>query len=105
MIAIVTGDETAVQTYLGELVRSSKEVVGSDPEISGRQSAGRDSLLERVRRHADRDLRPRVTALMHATDESVSVADYLTAIKHLRLVPARVTEVFLAVWERRSSGL
>ena len=58
-----------------------KEVTGRDPEISGRQGAADTRFLNLYANTPTVIFGPGSTAVMHADDEYVSIADYLTAIK------------------------
>src|SRR6266481_5816776 len=62
-----------------------KEVTGRDPEISGRQGAADTRFLNRYANTPTVIFGPGSTAVMHADDEYVSIADYLTAIKVVAL--------------------
>jgi acetylornithine deacetylase len=70
-------DHPIVQT-----VRNSyREVVGRDPQVSGRQGAADTRFLNQYANTPTVIFGPGSTAVMHATDEYVSIDDYITAIK------------------------
>jgi acetylornithine deacetylase len=66
------------------LVSTFREVVGRDPEVSGRQGAADTRFLNE---HGTPTVifGPGSTSVMHATDEYVSIDDYITAIKVVAL--------------------
>ena len=74
-------DHPVVQT----LINSYREVVGRDPEVSGRQGAADTRFLNEYGNTPTVIFGPGSTSVMHATDEYVSIDDYLTAIKVLAL--------------------
>jgi acetylornithine deacetylase len=63
------------------LVNTFREVVGRDPEISGRQGAADTRFLNEYANTPTVIFGPGSTSVMHATDEYVSIDDYITAIK------------------------
>ena len=63
------------------LVDCFKEVTGKDPEISGRQGAADTRFLINNGDTPTVIFGPGPTAVMHANDEYVDIADYMTAIK------------------------
>jgi acetylornithine deacetylase len=67
------------------LVDSFREVVGRDPEISGRQGAADTRFLNLYGNTPTVIFGPGSTQVMHATDEYVSIDDYMTAIKVVAL--------------------
>ncbi|MGH6899100.1 MAG: ArgE/DapE family deacylase [Geminicoccaceae bacterium] len=74
-------DHPIVQT-----VRNSyREVVGEDPQVSGRQGAADTRFLNQYANTPTVIFGPGSTAVMHATDEYVSIDDYITAIKVVAL--------------------
>ena len=74
-------DHPVVQT----LINSYREVVGRAPEVSGRQGAADTRFLNQYGNTPTVIFGPGSTSVMHATDEYVSIDDYLTAIKVLAL--------------------
>jgi acetylornithine deacetylase len=74
-------DHPVVQT----LISSYLEVVGRDPEVSGRQGAADTRFLNEYGNTPTVIFGPGSTSVMHATNEYVSIDDYLTAIKVLAL--------------------
>ena len=74
-------DHPVVQT----LINSYREVVGRAPEVSGRQGAADTRFLNEYGNTPTVIFGPGSTSVMHATDEYVSIDDYLTAIKVLAL--------------------
>jgi acetylornithine deacetylase len=74
-------DHPIVQT----LVNSFREVVGRDPEISGRQGAADTRFLNEYADTPTVIFGPGSTSVMHATDEYVAIDDYMTAIKVVAL--------------------
>jgi acetylornithine deacetylase len=74
-------DHPIVQT----LTNSFREVVGRDPEVSGRQGAADTRFLNQYAHTPTVIFGPGSTAVMHATDEYVSIDDYITAIKVVAL--------------------
>jgi acetylornithine deacetylase len=69
-----------------ETVKSSyREVVGRDPEVSGRQGAADTRFLNQYANTPTVIFGPGSTSVMHATDEYVSIDDYITAIKIVAL--------------------
>jgi acetylornithine deacetylase len=74
-------DHPVVQT----LINSYREVVGRDPEVSGRQGAADTRFLNEYGDTPTVIFGPGSTSVMHATDEYVSIDDYVTAIKVLAL--------------------
>jgi acetylornithine deacetylase len=65
--------------------RNYKQVIGRQPEISGRQGAADTRFLNRYANTPTVIFGPGSTAVMHANDEYVSIDDYLTAIKVVAL--------------------
>jgi acetylornithine deacetylase len=74
-------DHSIVQT----VVNSFREVVGREPEISGRQGAADTRFLNQYADTPTVIFGPGSTAVMHATDEYVAIDDYITAIKVVAL--------------------
>jgi acetylornithine deacetylase len=74
-------DHPIVQT----LTNSFREVVGRDPEISGRQGAADTRFLNQYANTPTVIFGPGSTSVMHATNEYVSIDDYITAIKVVAL--------------------
>jgi acetylornithine deacetylase len=74
-------DHPIVQT----VVNSFREVVGREPEISGRQGAADTRFLNQYADTPTVIFGPGSTAVMHATDEYVAIDDYITAIKVVAL--------------------
>jgi acetylornithine deacetylase len=66
------------------LVSTFREVVGRDPEVSGRQGAADTRFLNEYGTPTV-IFGPGSTSVMHATDEYVSIDDYITAIKVVAL--------------------
>jgi acetylornithine deacetylase len=77
----IPNDHPIVRT----LVQSYREVVGRDPEISGRQGAADTRFLNMYADTPTVIFGPGSTAVMHATDEYVAIGDYITAIKVVAL--------------------
>ncbi|HEX9905641.1 MAG TPA: M20/M25/M40 family metallo-hydrolase, partial [Propylenella sp.] len=67
------------------VIASYREVVGRDPVVSGRQGAADTRFLNLYAATPTVIFGPGSTALMHATDEYVSIDDYMTAIKVMAL--------------------
>jgi acetylornithine deacetylase len=74
-------DHPIVQT----VKNSYREVVGRDPQVSGRQGAADTRFLNEYANTPTVIFGPGSTAVMHATDEYVSIDDYITAIKVVAL--------------------
>jgi acetylornithine deacetylase len=74
-------DHPVVQT----LMNSYRAVVGRAPEVSGRQGAADTRFLNQYGNTPTVIFGPGSTSVMHATDEYVSIDDYITAIKILAL--------------------
>jgi acetylornithine deacetylase len=74
-------DHPVVQT----LINSYREVVGRAPEVSGRQGAADTRFLNEYGDTPTVIFGPGSTSVMHATDEYVTIDDYITAIKVLAL--------------------
>ena len=67
------------------LTKSFREVVGRDPEISGRQGAADTRFLNEYGATPTVIFGPGSTSVMHATNEYVSIDDYIAAIKVVAL--------------------
>jgi acetylornithine deacetylase len=65
--------------------KNYKEIVGRDPEISGRQGAADTRFLNLYGNTPTVIFGPGSTAVMHSDDEYVSIDDYQTAIKVMAL--------------------
>jgi acetylornithine deacetylase len=74
-------DHPIVQTVR----HSYREVVGRDPQISGRQGAADTRFLNEYANTPTVIFGPGSTSVMHATDEYVVMDDYITAIKVVAL--------------------
>jgi acetylornithine deacetylase len=74
-------DHPIVQT----VTTSYREVVGRDPQVSGRQGAADTRFLNEYANTPTVIFGPGSTSVMHATDEYVSIDDYITAIKVVAL--------------------
>jgi acetylornithine deacetylase len=74
-------DHPIVQT----VTNSFREVVGRDPEISGRQGAADTRFLNEYGATPTVIFGPGSTSVMHATNEYVSIDDYIAAIKVVAL--------------------
>ena len=73
-------DHPIVQTVVNSLRQ-----VGRDPQISGRQGAADTRFLNEYANTPTVIFGPGSTSIMHATDEYVSIDDYITAIKVVAL--------------------
>ena len=67
------------------VMNSYREVVGRDPQVSGRQGAADTRFLNLYAHTPTVIFGPGSTSVMHATDEYVSIDDYITAIKVVAL--------------------
>ncbi|HWA81498.1 MAG TPA: ArgE/DapE family deacylase [Acetobacteraceae bacterium] len=67
------------------LSRNMKEISGREPEISGRQGAADTRFLNLYANTPTVIFGPGSTAVMHADNEYVEIADYMTAIKVVAL--------------------
>ncbi len=65
--------------------KNYKEIVGRDPEISGRQGAADTRFLNLYAHTPTVIFGPGSTAVMHADDEYVAIDDYIAAIKVMGL--------------------
>ena len=76
----ISRDHPIVQTVLNSLRQ-----VGRDPQVSGRQGAADTRFLNEYANTPTVIFGPGSTSIMHATDEYVSIDDYITAIKVVAL--------------------
>ncbi len=74
-------DHGIVQT----LQRNYREIVGREPELSGRQGAADTRFLNKYAATPTVIFGPGSTAVMHSDNEYVSIEDYITSIKILAL--------------------
>jgi acetylornithine deacetylase len=77
----IASDHGIVQT----LQRNYREIVGREPELSGRQGAADTRFLNKYAATPTVTFGPGSTAIMHSDNEYVSIDDYLTSIKVLAL--------------------
>jgi acetylornithine deacetylase len=77
----IPSDHGIVQT----LQRNYREIVGREPELSGRQGAADTRFLNKYAATPTVIFGPGSTAIMHSDNEYVSIDDYHTSIKVLAL--------------------
>jgi acetylornithine deacetylase len=67
------------------LQRNYRDIVGREPELSGRQGAADTRFLNKYAATPTVIFGPGSTAVMHSDNEYVSIDDYLTSIKVMAL--------------------
>jgi acetylornithine deacetylase len=77
----IASDHGIVQT----LQKNYREIVGREPELSGRQGAADTRFLNKYAATPTVIFGPGSTAIMHSDNEYVSLDDYLTSIKVMAL--------------------